>query len=368
MQVLLDKSNVYPDGYSLSFYRIDKYERLILCRIIGFLDSRNSNAIYEEVLQYISDGINRIILDLKELVYISSTGISILEILKKLVKPQNGDLYIINKNQLVGEIMTMYGYENSIKLNTELNDYLNAYDYKRESLSGIRFPLYIRCPVCGAASKIEKPMKFNCIECNSIIKVDIHGSILNEAKKNSTIEERNSEKVEYRIRICSENDLIELLARGESHYSHCISIGNPDQRIPEIFENSFVEILRLSFYDVDSVDDLVPGQIKKVPEIEDAAKVIDFYKRTSQIANGYEVHCWQGISRSTAVGLCLLKMMGCEDNKIGDLLLKLKPDALPHKKLVMYFDKLLGSKLTSIGEHIREIKFAKWKKELEGLK
>lgn len=96
----------------------------------------------------------------------------------------------------------------------------------------------------------------------------------------------------------------------EPHYSHLVSIGNPislftinrpDTSMPRLFRKRFKRILRLSFYDVETKSHLSRRQFpKKVPRKSDVRRAIQFFKATSDTANGYTLHCWQGVSRSAA--------------------------------------------------------------------
>jgi predicted protein tyrosine phosphatase len=67
------------------------------------------------------------------------------------------------------------------------------------------------------------------------------------------------------------------------------------------------------------------------------------------------------------VGLALLYLSGVPEDELLDRLLAIRPEALPHKNLLRYFDKELGTNLSQIGEIIRNYRMLQWKKELEDL-
>lgn len=156
------------------------------------------------------------------------------------------------------------------------------------------------------------------------------------------------------IQVFSEQELVEHLARGGAHYSHCISIRNPDESMPGIIKDNFRAILELRFYDVEEVEHLGPAQtIKRVPERRDVKGIVEFFRMTAAEATGDTVHCWQGISRSPAVALGLLYLMTGSEDEAAWHLNRIRPDARPHRKLVRFFDDQLGCRLAGVNEKLR---------------
>lgn len=176
------------------------------------------------------------------------------------------------------------------------------------------------------------------------------------------------------VQIFGEEELIQHLKNGGSIYSHLISIGNPKkligkqnhgQFIPDIFKSKFKKILRLDFFDVDKKEHLRPKQFpKKIPESIDIKKIINFYNTTKNEATGYTIHCWRGVSRSTAVGLCILYMITKLEDKARQLLQQIRPQAMPLKRIVELFDLEYGSNLTDVHSKIQNQWIEKMKKEL----
>jgi len=93
---------------------------------------------------------------------------------------------------------------------------------------------------------------------------------------------------------------------------------------------------------------------KRIPLKKDVRKAIKFYKKTSNEATGYTIHCWRGISRSTAIALGYLYLIHGDEQKAADELEKIRPEAGPHPGLVKYFDELLGCDLTRVNNVLIE--------------
>ncbi len=166
------------------------------------------------------------------------------------------------------------------------------------------------------------------------------------------------------VQIYGQTELEDHIKAGNSVCSHLISIGNPgrfgkhqpDTRLPEIFKKTFSGILRLEFFDVLKKEHLGSMRPKRVPLRKDVKKVIRFYNRTKETSTGYAVHCWRGVSRSTAIALGILYLIHGDEQKAIDELKRIRPEAGPHPGLVKYFDTLLGCDLSSKNDQLREIR------------
>ena len=88
-------------------------EKLTIC-VTGSLDSVTSSDL-EEFIRDNIEGINELILDFKELDYVSSAGLRVLIVTLKLMKTK-GSIKIINVNESVNEVLTMTGFANIIKI------------------------------------------------------------------------------------------------------------------------------------------------------------------------------------------------------------------------------------------------------------
>lgn len=168
--------------------------------------------------------------------------------------------------------------------------------------------------------------------------------------------------LEY-VQVLGQQELVELLYKNKPHHNCLISIGNPlsifikpapDMIMPRMFTNKFDRILRLRFYDVEYKQHLLPHHFpKKVPRLSDVKKVVKFVSETNSLATGYTIHCWRGISRSTAVALGVLFMKYQSETESKHILKRIRPEAGPHLGIVKSFDNLLGSKLITVTNELR---------------
>lgn len=160
------------------------------------------------------------------------------------------------------------------------------------------------------------------------------------------------------FQVFAETDLIDLLTENKKHYSHCISIRDPEDEQSAEIESSFKEVLELKFYDIESIEYQPKGSdLSRVilPEYKDIIKIYDFFERTikDESLDGYTIHCRRGISRSAAVALGLIYLITKNEQIAVKYLLQIRPEAMPLPRILRFWDQILNSNLCESGEWIR---------------
>jgi predicted protein tyrosine phosphatase len=95
--------------------------------------------------------------------------------------------------------------------------------------------------------------------------------------------------------------------------------------------------LQLTFHDiVEPIDGFIS------PRVEDAETLVDFFKRWERQAP-ILIHCWAGISRSTAAAFTALCMLRPDipEERIAKELRRASPSATPNRLLVSHADAIL---------------------------
>ena len=120
--------------------------------------------------------------------------------------------------------------------------------------------------------------------------------------------------------------------------SHAIGILGPDTAHPVFGKLPEAHHLRLSFHDVAAV---TPGL--SAPRSGDMTKLLGFLRNWNG-PSPLLIHCWAGISRSTAAGFiagCLLRP-GDDEWLLARELRQAAPSATPNPLLVALADEALG--------------------------
>jgi predicted protein tyrosine phosphatase len=120
--------------------------------------------------------------------------------------------------------------------------------------------------------------------------------------------------------------------------SHAVSLLSPESQFPVFPSLGDGQHLKLTLHDITSHS---PGLVP--PGANDAKRLVEFV-RGWDAERPMLIHCWAGISRSTASAFTALCMMRPKDDEM-DLAWELRhasPSATPNGLLVSHVDAILG--------------------------
>lgn len=120
--------------------------------------------------------------------------------------------------------------------------------------------------------------------------------------------------------------------------SHVVSLLGPDTAHRTFTGIALDNHLRLTFHDI-----IAPAEGFVSPQVTDAERLVAFLERWNRCAP-LVIHCWAGISRSTASAFTALCMYRPRDDE-EELAWKLRaasPSATPNRLIVSHVDSLLG--------------------------
>lgn len=158
-----------------------------------------------------------------------------------------------------------------------------------------------------------------------------------------TVAQGKRTKLPFQLAICGLDELPQVVARFEP--SHMISITDPGDSPPEF--PSDISLLRLAFWDAHALTGatkmLATRERDNYPNPDHARAILDFGEQLPEGAKVL-VHCWAGVSRSTAAAFVLAAQRKSGDEKSAfDLIKILRPGAMPNRLIVKFADKLLGA-------------------------
>jgi anti-anti-sigma factor len=95
--------------------------------ISGRLDSSVSGEVMDRLNGLVNDGATKLVLNLRDLTYISSAGLRSIFVAAKLTKTLNGDMRLCEPSALVTKILEASGFANLIKIDTHEGQSLEAF-------------------------------------------------------------------------------------------------------------------------------------------------------------------------------------------------------------------------------------------------
>ena len=106
--------------------------------------------------------------------------------------------------------------------------------------------------------------------------------------------------------------------------------------MPEEFK-IYKSILRLKFFNVEHKYQLGKTKPSGIPQSKGIKKVIKYFQKSKETSNGFTVHCWQRLSRSTEIAALLLHQIYHNEEEAIDELLKIRPKAVPNTRIIKIY-------------------------------
>lgn len=164
---------------------------------------------------------------------------------------------------------------------------------------------------------------------------------------------RVTKLVPYRMTICGLSELDRFCSAGISHVVSILDTGHGHVEVFERFGPHAREDFRF-----DDVVEALPGRV--LPTEAEVERLLRFGRRLQE--DGAEhvlVHCYMGVSRSTAAAAILL----AQDNpgreaEVFEALAEIRPRSWPNRMLIGHADRMLGRRgalFEAMVEHHRAI-------------
>jgi len=166
------------DSLKIKLEKVNEVPRCLLLILIGYIDTYNSNFFQKRVQKAIEGGFTRLIFQCGSLNYVSSTGIGSFTTFLKAVKPQGGDLVLLDIQPKVYEVFQLLGFSQFFNIKDSLADSIIFFNSGQPREKPSVFPKIIACPLCNRKLKAIKPGRFRCSECKSILAIDEAGQVL----------------------------------------------------------------------------------------------------------------------------------------------------------------------------------------------
>jgi len=166
------------DSLKIKLDKVEETNKCLLLTLIGYIDTYNSNSFQKRVQKAIEAGYIKLIFQCGSLNYVSSTGIGSFTTFLKAVKPQGGDLVMMDIQPKVYEVFQLLGFSQFFNIRDSLDDSISHFSATQTREKPSVFPKVVACPLCNKKLKAVKPGRFRCSECKSILAIDEAGQVL----------------------------------------------------------------------------------------------------------------------------------------------------------------------------------------------
>ena len=95
---------------------IGKDEKAVIVSLQGRMDAVTAPELEKKIDGLIEEGLNRFVINLKDLEYISSAGLRVILVIAKKLKTSNGQMLISNLKGVVNEVFEISGFTSILQI------------------------------------------------------------------------------------------------------------------------------------------------------------------------------------------------------------------------------------------------------------
>ena len=165
------------ESLKIRLQRVPSVEGGLVLALSGYIDTYNSTFFQRQVQRAIEEGFTRLIFNCSGLNYVSSTGIGSFTAFLKTVKPQGGDVVLLEIQPKVYEVFQLLGFSQFFNIKDSVDSAIGFFNGDKEEQDPEVFPKVFPCPLCSKKLKAVKAGRFRCSECKSILAINNEGIV-----------------------------------------------------------------------------------------------------------------------------------------------------------------------------------------------
>lgn len=169
---MIEKTNFFKElndsqkEISIEENYFNNSEFFVLLTVKGSLDTYNSTEFMDIITKFCQLKTRKVlVINIKEVSYMSSTGIGAFVQLNKFTAAEDIKLYIMGIQKNVDEVFSLLGFKSFFNYIVDLKD------IKEEKIVRSKFPHKFKCPHCQATLKASKTGSFKCKQCDKPFRV-----------------------------------------------------------------------------------------------------------------------------------------------------------------------------------------------------
>jgi anti-sigma B factor antagonist len=169
----------FDDGVALDTIRIglEKLEQipggLVLC-LSGDIDLDNHQYFQGKAAMAIRAGFTRIVLDLRDVDFIGSSGVGSIVNILRTVRAQDGDLVLEGIQARTREVFELLGFAQFFHVSRGRDE---SVAFLSRKPSAGPFPRIFACPICAIKLRAARAGRFRCSHCRTILALADTGAV-----------------------------------------------------------------------------------------------------------------------------------------------------------------------------------------------
>lgn len=162
---------------AIALSKVEEVPACIVVSLSGYIDTYNSRFFQNQIERVIASGFAKLIFNCAELNYLSSTGIGSFMVFLKAVKPNGGDVVLLQTQPRVYEVFQLLGFVQYFVKKDTLEEAIRYFANPNSEAVRDVFPKVFACPICSKKLRSPKPGRFRCTECKTILAINNEGQV-----------------------------------------------------------------------------------------------------------------------------------------------------------------------------------------------
>ena len=154
--------------------KIGEVPNCLLMHLVGYIDAYNNHHFQKKVAMVIEAGFTRLVLDMRGINFIGSTGVGGLVALMRTLREKTGDVVLQEMQPKVYEVFQLLGFSRFFTVSAGLEESLAHFSQKPAAAV---FPRVFPCPVCDVKLRAGRAGRFRCSQCRTILALAETGAV-----------------------------------------------------------------------------------------------------------------------------------------------------------------------------------------------
>jgi anti-sigma B factor antagonist len=158
----------------LRLEKIDEVPSCLEMHLTGYIDAYNHQFFQKKVKMAVEAGFTRLILDMRGINFIGSTGVGGLVSLMRTLRSKAGDVVLQELQPKVYEVFQLLGFSRFFTVSGGLGESLAHFS---EKPAAALFPRVFPCPICDVKLRAGRAGRFRCSQCRTILALTDTGAV-----------------------------------------------------------------------------------------------------------------------------------------------------------------------------------------------
>ena len=162
------------EGLKIRLEKIERVPGCLVLHLVGYIDAYNQHYFQQKATMAVEAGFTRLILDMRGVNFIGSTGVGGLVSLMRTLRAKSGDVVLQEMQPRVYEVFQLLGFHQYFAVTDGIEESIARFTKKPVAAS---FPKVFPCPICEVKLRAGRAGRFRCAHCRTVLALAETGAV-----------------------------------------------------------------------------------------------------------------------------------------------------------------------------------------------